>query len=84
MSSKVEPWISGEMVRKWRSLAERRRAHFIELYRTGRWRKYFGEQEFLKIVREIAADLEGWDAVAGSDFPDASSPSEFPELRKAS
>ena len=72
------------MARKWRSLAERRRAHFIELYRTGRWRKYFGEQEFLKIVREIAADLEGWDALAGSEFPDGLPRSELPELRKAS
>ena len=72
------------MARKWRSLAERRRAHFIELYRTGRWRKYFGEQEFLKIVREIAADLDGWDALADSEFPDGLPRSELPELRKAS
>ena len=65
-------------------MAERRRAHFIELYRTGRWRKYFGEQEFLKIVREIAADLDGWDALAGSEFSAPFAPSEFSELRKAS
>ena len=65
-------------------MAERRRAHFIELYRTGRWQKYFGEQEFLKIVREIAADLDGWDALAGSEFPAPLARSEFSELRKAS
>ena len=65
-------------------MAERRRAHFIELYRTGRWRKYFDEQEFLKIVREIAADLDGWDTLAGSELPSPFARPEFSELRKAS
>jgi hypothetical protein len=75
MSGKVEVWDPGEIARRWRALAERRRAHFIELYRSGRWRRYYTEQEFLTSVREVAADLESWGALAGP---------ELPVLRKAS
>ena len=32
---------------KWRDLAERRRAHFIDLYRSGRWKHYYTNEEFL-------------------------------------
>jgi uncharacterized repeat protein (TIGR03809 family) len=67
MSRKVEVWDPGEIARHWRALAERRRAHFIELYRSGRWRHYFTEQEFLNSVRKIAADLDSWDALAGPE-----------------
>ncbi len=67
MSRKVEVWDPGGIARQWRALAERRRAHFIELYRSGRWRHYFTEQEFLNSVRKIAADLDSWDALAGPE-----------------
>jgi uncharacterized repeat protein (TIGR03809 family) len=64
MSRKVEVWDPGGIARQWRALAERRRAHFIELYRSGRWRNYFTEREFLNSVRDIAADLDSWNALA--------------------
>jgi uncharacterized repeat protein (TIGR03809 family) len=64
MSRKVEVWDPGEIARRWRGLAERRRAHFIELYRSGRWKRYYNEQEFLACVRKIAAEIESWDALA--------------------
>ena len=35
-----------ESVRKWHSLAERRRRHFVELYRSERWKRYYTEEEF--------------------------------------
>jgi hypothetical protein len=69
MSRKVEVWDPGEIARQWRELAERRRAHFIELYRTGRWRRYYSEQDFLACVREITAEIESWDALAGPELP---------------
>lgn len=68
MSSKVEVWDTGEIARRWRALVERRRAHYIELYRTGRWRHYYTEQEFLTCVREVAAEIESWDALAGPEL----------------
>jgi uncharacterized repeat protein (TIGR03809 family) len=67
MSSKVEFWDTAEIARRWRALVERRRAHYIELYRTGRWRHYYTEQEFLTVVREVAAEIESWDALAGPE-----------------
>jgi hypothetical protein len=75
MSRKVEVWNPGEIARQWRGLAERRRAYYIELYRSGRWRRYYTEQEFLASVRKVTAEIESWDALAGP---------ELPALRKAS
>ncbi len=75
MSNKVEVWNPGEIARRWRELAERRRAHFVELYSSGRWRRYYTEQEFLTCVRNATADIESWGALAGP---------ELPVLRKAS
>jgi uncharacterized repeat protein (TIGR03809 family) len=69
MSRKVEVWDPGEIARRWRELAERRRAHFIELDRSGRWRRYYTEPEFLASVRKVAAEIESWDALAGSELP---------------
>ena len=37
---------------KWRDLAERRRAHFVELYHSGRWKHYYSEERFLQRMRE--------------------------------
>jgi uncharacterized repeat protein (TIGR03809 family) len=75
MSDKVELWDASEIARKWRALAERRRAHFIELYRSGRWRRYFTDHEFLTSVRNVTADIEFWDELVGRE--------ELPVLRKA-
>jgi hypothetical protein len=41
-----------EVAQKWRALAERRRAHFVELYHTGRWKRYYSEEQFLLKMRE--------------------------------
>ena len=42
-----------ESVRKWHALAERRRRHFVELYRSERWRRYYTEEAFLAQMREV-------------------------------
>ena len=34
-----------DMARRWHALAERRLAHYDELYRSGRWRHYYASQE---------------------------------------
>jgi len=53
-----------EVSRKLRALAERRLAHFIELCETGRWKRYFSEEEFLRRMREAMAMSERWSAIA--------------------
>jgi uncharacterized repeat protein (TIGR03809 family) len=53
-----------ELARKWHALVERRRAHFADLYDSGRWRKYYREQSFLSQMRETARMADAWDRVA--------------------
>jgi uncharacterized repeat protein (TIGR03809 family) len=49
---------------KWRDLAERRRAHFVELYSSGRWKHYYTEDEFVLRLREVFAAVEAWTKLA--------------------
>jgi uncharacterized repeat protein (TIGR03809 family) len=49
---------------KWRALAERRRDHHIELFKSGRWRHYYTEQEFLKEMRTAIALAQRWAKIA--------------------
>ena len=49
---------------KWRNLIERRRAHFIELYLTGRWKRYYEEEQFLIIFRETMTIADRWNEIA--------------------
>ena len=49
---------------KWRALAERRRDHHIELYRSGRWRHYYTDQQFLIEMRAAIALAQRWATIA--------------------
>ena len=49
-----------ESARKWHALAERRRRHYVELYRSERWRRYFKEETFLALMRESIQNTEHW------------------------
>ena len=50
--------------RKWRDLAERRRAHFVELFESGRWRHYYSDTEFLVEMRKAMAIAQKWAQLA--------------------
>jgi uncharacterized repeat protein (TIGR03809 family) len=52
--------LSLENTRKWHALAERRRAYFVDLYRSGRWKRYYGEEVFLEHLRNVMKDVERW------------------------
>jgi uncharacterized repeat protein (TIGR03809 family) len=49
---------------KWRALAERRRAHFVELYHTKRWKRYYDEEQFLLKLREAIKASDRWTEIA--------------------
>jgi len=51
---------SAEAIRKWHALAERRRRHYVELYRSERWRRYFKEETFLLLMRDAIQNAENW------------------------
>jgi uncharacterized repeat protein (TIGR03809 family) len=63
-----------EAAQKWRALAERRRAHFVELYHSGRWKRYYSEENFLERMREAIRASERWAEIAPSPARTGSGP----------
>jgi uncharacterized repeat protein (TIGR03809 family) len=57
----------GKVAQKWRGLAEKRRAYYAELYRSGRWKLYYTEDEMLKRIREVVGASERWGQIAPSE-----------------
>jgi uncharacterized repeat protein (TIGR03809 family) len=53
-----------QALERWRVLAERRLEHMTLLYETGRWRRYFSEEQFIGIIRETRAAVEAWRKLA--------------------
>ncbi len=64
MSEQPLPVSLDAVSQKWRRLAERRLAHFIELFESGRWRYYFTEEDFLRRMRETIQACERWAIIA--------------------
>ncbi|HEX2217141.1 MAG TPA: TIGR03809 family protein [Xanthobacteraceae bacterium] len=65
MSERREPRSAHELARQWQSLAERRRAHLLELHRSGRWRRYYTEEQLTAQMREAVRSIEEWGAHTG-------------------
>jgi uncharacterized repeat protein (TIGR03809 family) len=72
---------------KWRDLAERRRAHFVDLYESGRWRRYYNEARFVTEFNDAITAAERWVKLAPRP-EDEAEPPQIPDgpqaLRKAS
>ena len=49
---------------KWRSLAERRRGHLVDLYKSGRWKRYYTDEELLTEMRAADAIARRWGSIA--------------------
>ena len=58
--------MSEEITRKWHALAEKRRAHFVELYDSGRWKHYYSENEFMAQMRDVVQLSDVWAQLSGS------------------
>jgi hypothetical protein len=68
---------------KWRDLADRRRAHFIDLYRSGRWKHYYTGEEMLAELHNAIAIAQRWAKIAPrSEEHGQSKPPPAPEPRK--
>ena len=61
-----------DVARKWLALAERRRAHVIDLRESGRWRHYYTPEEFLDALREVISSRDAWARLAGLENGEAS------------
>jgi hypothetical protein len=55
--------MTSEITQKWRALAAQRHDHFLELHRTGRWKLYYSEHDFLVRMRETVHLLDMWNAL---------------------
>ncbi len=64
MPAPIPRCISVEITRKWLALAEQRRAHFVELYDSGRWKHYYSEGRLLMRMREAIGLAETWEKLA--------------------
>jgi hypothetical protein len=63
--SERQPGPYDSVARKWLALAERRRAHFVELCNTGRWRHYYTQAELRDEMREMIRICNQWAKIAG-------------------
>jgi uncharacterized repeat protein (TIGR03809 family) len=54
-----------ELSRQWLTLAERRLAYFSELYRSGRWRRYYTAESFADQVVDVMKAVTIWRKLAG-------------------
>jgi uncharacterized repeat protein (TIGR03809 family) len=50
----------GKIAEKWRDLAEKRRDYFSDLYSSGRWKRYYEQDELLAQTREVAEICDRW------------------------
>jgi hypothetical protein len=58
---------SEEIARKWHDLAQRRLVHVTELYRSGRWKEYYANQErFERDMRGAIEAVKVWGGFASS------------------
>jgi len=64
MSARPSVHALDPVAQKWRALAERRRAHLVELYDSGRWKGYFTEAQFIHRMRQAVQQSERWAKIA--------------------
>jgi uncharacterized repeat protein (TIGR03809 family) len=64
MSARHPAQAFDEIAQKWRAFAQRRRAYFVELYESGRWKRYYSEEQFLDRMREVIELSERWIEIA--------------------
>lgn len=86
MVSTIPRSIPAAMLRKLHALAEQRCSYFIELHRTGRWRRYYAADELAAQMREaeeIAKRFQQMIDESGANDP-APLPNVVPLFAKAS
>jgi uncharacterized repeat protein (TIGR03809 family) len=69
MQTRSSAFPSDQIAQRWRDLADRRRAYFIELYESGRWKFYYTEADFLLRMREVCEAAEQWEKLASPQPP---------------
>ena len=60
-----------EISRQWLALAERRLAYFAELYRSGRWQRYYIRERFAVLMRDVIGAVATWKRLVAQAPPPA-------------
>jgi uncharacterized repeat protein (TIGR03809 family) len=60
MTSHLDVAKGREIIARWCALAEQRLEYLTELFDSGRWRRFYGEQAFLENIREAKSAVETW------------------------
>jgi len=60
MSTKQARARLDHVTRQWHDLAERRLAYFAELYRSGRWRRYYQQEQFAVRMQDVIRAARAW------------------------
>jgi uncharacterized repeat protein (TIGR03809 family) len=71
MQNQQRPRTAGEIAKHWQALAERRRQHLLQLHRSGRWRRYYTEEQLIALMRDAIRNVEQWSSVTGEPPADA-------------
>ena len=64
MPAQIPRRMSAQITQKWRDLAEKRRAYFVELYETGRWKHYYTEELLVTRTREAMRLADTWEELS--------------------
>lgn len=70
----------GKTAEKWRLLAEKRRDDLAQLFRSGRWQRYYDLDEFVVLAREVAELCDRWAQIVEDYRPFTSEPPEAPAI----
>lgn len=54
-----------EVALKWHDLAQRRLDHYTELYRSGRWQRYYTQERFAIRMLDVIDAARKWRELAG-------------------
>jgi hypothetical protein len=56
------------ITRQWHDLANRRLAYFTELYRSGRWQRYYSQEHFALRMLDVIRAERAWRDLAGRSW----------------
>lgn len=73
-----------DIVVRWSALAEQRLGYLTELYETGRWRRYYSEDDFLENIREAKGAVETWHGLLNAEATPDNRPIDFSWIGRSS
>jgi uncharacterized repeat protein (TIGR03809 family) len=73
-----------DIVVRWSALAEQRLDYLTELFETGRWRRYYSENDFLENIREAKGAVETWHGLLTAEATPDNRPIDFSWIGRSS